>query len=333
MTGIKDIAKRAGVSLAAVSRFLNKDATLSLSDATKARITKAVKDLHYIPNHAARSLKRRKSDTLGIILRHVDPYILGLLGNIEQKAASHNYTLLLAASQGDVRKETEFIGLMKQRLCDAAFVVNTYEPSSVVPMTEYRRAVAQLRCVFVDSKPPGDSWEYIVSDNYADSHKAVTHFITKGARAFVYVGSSLQLDVVNERKRGFTDALSGAGLSKDMTLLEGYDRLPQALTAAKDGTLFFFESLTTFSTALPHLIHSGRVIGRDIFVSGFDAPHIENPLAIIPSLGKAIQSPIPYVYQDKEAIATHAVENLVRTLGKSEKIRMKIASQFINFES
>ena len=107
MVGIRDVAKYAGVSPSTVSRALS--GVAFVEPETKEKVMKAVSDLNYKPNLAARSLKKGGSKLIGLIIPDImNPYYPEVVKYMEACATKAGYSLILCDALGDVKKEKEY---------------------------------------------------------------------------------------------------------------------------------------------------------------------------------------------------------------------------------
>lgn len=123
LANIKDVAKKAGVSVATVSRYLNQKGYIS-TDA-KNVIEIAIKELGYKPNLLARSLSTKQTNLLGLIVSDItNPFFPELARAVEDVALSYGYTVILCNSDEDAIKEIQYIDTLQQKLV-AGFIITT----------------------------------------------------------------------------------------------------------------------------------------------------------------------------------------------------------------
>ena len=117
MPTIKDVAERAGVSVTTVSRVLNNRGYIS--QATRTKVYQAMEELDYQPNEVARSLFRKRSKIIGLIVPTVaHPFFGELTSYLETYAYSRGYKVLICNSQLDASKEQEYIGMLRRNQVD-----------------------------------------------------------------------------------------------------------------------------------------------------------------------------------------------------------------------
>ena len=156
MPTIKDVAERAGVSVTTVSRVLNNRGYIS--EATRKKVYQAMEELDYQPNEVARSLFRKKSNIIGLIVPTVaHPFFAELTAYLETYAYSRGYKVLICNSQLDASKEQEYIWMLRRNQVDGIIMA-----SHTLEVEEYKKldlpVVAFDR--FISKRIP-----YVTSDN------------------------------------------------------------------------------------------------------------------------------------------------------------------------
>ena len=116
MPTIKDVAERAGVTVTTVSRVLNNRGYIS--EQTRQKVKAAMEELNYQPNEIARSLTRKRSMMLGMIIPTIaHPFFSEMANAIENYASSIGYKLLICNSRMEQTKEKEYIDMLKEQPC------------------------------------------------------------------------------------------------------------------------------------------------------------------------------------------------------------------------
>ena len=117
MATIKEVSQRAGVSSATVSHVINN--TRYVSDEVRERVLKAIDELNYKPNYIARTLRKGKSDTIGVIIPNTrNTYFTELAWCIEQVASKDNYRIIISNSENNPEKEVFYINILMQKQVD-----------------------------------------------------------------------------------------------------------------------------------------------------------------------------------------------------------------------
>src|SRR5919198_184220 len=177
MATVQDVARRAGVSTATVSYVLN--GTRFVSDSLRQRVLAAVRELHYEPNAAARTLRSNRSHTLGLILPDLrNPFFTEAVRGVEDVAQARGYTLLLANSDEDAEQEARHLRVLRSKHVDGLILApagGSYE--------ELEQLVrADFPLVLLDRDLAGLRTCAVMLDNEAAAHAAVDHLIRLGHR-------------------------------------------------------------------------------------------------------------------------------------------------------
>lgn len=131
---IRDIAKRANVSVATVSRAINNKGYVHPE--TKKIVDEVVKEMGYTPNQLARLLLKMQSGIIGIIIPHIDsPFISEMIGGIEQEALNNGYKVMLCITNNDSDRELEYIRIFEQYRIDGLIVCsNLLNPEKLIAL-------------------------------------------------------------------------------------------------------------------------------------------------------------------------------------------------------
>ena len=268
-----EIAKKAGVSQATVSRVLN--GSSSVSSDTKQKVMEWVRKLDYSPNRIARSLAQKRSDLLGVILPDMDnPYFTIVLKAVEQAADLNGYNILLCDSRGNLQKEKQCISILRSHQVDGILLVPVSKEEShhnipkqrEIPIVAITQDVAPLDSIYVSHTRGGALVAH--------------HLLELGHKNIAFIGVR-----DDEKCRGLREALSTQGLSfadeNMITLERGWDPLGShevhtKLRAYLDrkGTLdvtalFAINDLVAF-IAVHILQEYGYAVPDDMAVVGFD---------------------------------------------------------------
>lgn len=204
MPTIKDVAEKAGVSVTTVSRILNNRGYISNN--TREKVYGVMKELNYQPNEIARSLFRRKSNIIGLIIPTVThPFFSELTSYIEFFAYENNYKILLCNSHMDSKKEREYIDMLKRNQVDGIIMgSHTLEVDEYVnlnlPLVTFDRSISE-------------NIPYISCDNYQGGELATNLLIDRGCKKIAHITGNLTLDMLsNKRYQAFADIASRRGV-------------------------------------------------------------------------------------------------------------------------
>ena len=154
MATLKDVAQETGLTVSTVSRVLNNRGYIS--DEARKKVADAMKKLNYHPNEVARSLSKKTTNTIGVIVPHIrHPYFAELISNLENQAYKMNYKILLCNSQEKNEKEKEYLEMCTSNrvegiiLCSGTVSVETFEEINVPLITIERyleNGTASVEC-------------------------------------------------------------------------------------------------------------------------------------------------------------------------------------------
>jgi LacI family transcriptional regulator len=274
---IHDVADLAGVSMKTVSRVVNGEAGV-LPD-TRERVEAAVRELGFVPDSRARSLKRGDTDTIGILIDAIsDPFFAALVSAVEELALEQGLSVLFASTGYDgVRERAQLARLTGDRLRGLI----------VAPVAIAADELATLRRRFpvicVDRARAGiDS---IVVDDFGATVEAMREFVARGHRRIGFVGEHTPYPTVSTRLEGYRAALAEAGLAYDDALVVSQNRArgqsrpiadllsgPDAPTALFCGSspaaIATIQTIGTGRLRMPALISFGDFEFADVFTPG-----------------------------------------------------------------
>lgn len=194
MPTIKDVAKKANVSVATVSRVINN--TGYVNHETRKIVETAIDELGYVPNELARSLFRKKSNIIGLIVPHISTYFFAeLIEALEEPIMKHGYKLMIFNSKDDIEIEKKYINVLSQYNIDGLILAaNT---KSVRTYMNLNIPIVTIDHVIDKSIPS------ITSDNVLGGELAARKLIEKGAKKIIHFRGPSVLITVVDRARGF----------------------------------------------------------------------------------------------------------------------------------
>jgi len=209
---IRDIARLAGVSVATVSGVLNNKATVK--PALVARVKKAMDALDYHPDQVARSLRVRRTFTVGMIIADVtNPFFTDVIRGVEKEAQSNGYSVILCDANEDPALERHYLGTLSARRVDGVLLAPTSSPSP-----QESRIHKRFPIVLIDRIPLGFSGSAVMTDNFGAAYEGTNHLIDLGHRRIAIITGQLNLSNGLDRLEGFRKALQEAHLA----LPDGY---------------------------------------------------------------------------------------------------------------
>ena len=233
---IAEIARRAGVSSAAVSRYFNNG---YISEEKREQIRRVVEETGYRPSLQAQTLRTRKTKLIGVILPKIDS--AAAMGNIVAGILSvindNGYQMLLADTQSDPQKELEYLRFFNEKQVDGVVLVAT------VFTPDHRKALKEMTVPVVIVGQQLSGYHCVYHDDYHAFYDITTLLLDKGRRRMGYVGVFHQDKAVGvERFRGYSDAVRAAGLEElterhvtaDFTMESGYEKAGELLERYPD---------------------------------------------------------------------------------------------------
>lgn len=282
MVTIKDVAKRANVSAATVSRIINGDKTYKTTDETRERVWKVVKELNYIPNQAAKRLSNQKDKSgtpqsgykLGCILcvtteKYSDPYYMAILSGLEAKLSEEGLSISFLRTHSELEDKTIFLNLLSENLSGMVIMESLSEDM-------YRQIKDNIGCI-VGIDTIHEDIDNIRYDRFEAAEKAVTHLIEKGHKRIGYLGSASSGDVRTEKRyKGYLNALIEAGIKEDLRIVRDtkwsrkqcYQSTLEILDAPNPPTAIFAASDLMGMVALNAIYERGLKVPDDISVIG-----------------------------------------------------------------
>ncbi len=311
MATIKDVSKLAGVSVATVSRYLNKNGYVSKESA--ATISEVIDKLNYRPNNIARSLAGMKTATIGLMVPDIlNPFFPELARSIEDAANEYGYTVVLCNTDNDSLKEQKYIDTLLQKQVDGIIISSyTIEPEHLNGLQKQSIPVVLMDNVF--------SNDFVVSltvENRRGGELAVEHLLTQGCSKIAHICGPLTITSSRERTAGFEDASrrtdwftpSLIGYS-DFTVNGGYITMKELLTLHPNLDGVFASNDLMAAGALKALHEAGKRVPRDVKVIGFDGIGLE---MMTPELSTIAQP----IYE----LGKTAMDSLVRLIRKEPDI-------------
>ena len=212
---IHDVARRARVSPATVSRTINSP---SLVDAkTAQRVRKAIAELKYYPNTQARSLVSGRSRIVGLIVSDItNPFFPELVKGFEDVAAQHGYDILVSSTNYDSARMAVCVRRMLERKVDGVAIMTSEMDHHLINQLAH----GHVPMVFLDTGPRGESISNIVVDYAMGINEAVEHLVALGHRRIGFVSGPPGLKSAQVRRSAFLQALDRYGLREDEAMVQ-----------------------------------------------------------------------------------------------------------------
>ena len=271
---IDQVAKKAGVSKATVSRVLNN--SKPVSDETRARVIKAIETLDFKPNPAARTLVSKKSGTIGVVVTDIaNNFVSVLVKSIEDIAYNKGYSICICNSYFSVKKENELLMMLKDKRVDGIIFLT----SGIKDEHKAFFSRANIPVALVNVGHRGKNIIGIGIDNRKAAYDITAYFLNKGLTRVGMIRAPLE-DVYSGKERfmGYCNALEKYSIPYDEKLvkegvLEAESGYRAAAELCKNGArpeaLFVACDLMAFG-AIKAILDHGYRVPEDIEVAGFD---------------------------------------------------------------
>jgi len=292
----RDIAAAAGVSQATVSNVLNRPDIVS--EATRERVFAAMRDMSFVVNDSARSLRAGRSRTLGVVaLDLTNPFWGDVTRGITDAASAGGYTLLLGSSGENRESEAELLRTFEEHRVDAVLVSPVaIDSPALASLEEHGIAV-----VLLDELDPSGRRSAVSLDHEAGARLATEHLLAQGHRRIGFVNVPHNISWSRERLRGLQAAVEAVGPNVDAAIIEAIvptmtsraaePAVEELLAAAPDiSAIVCLNDMIAFGV-LKRLNTLGIAVPGDVSVVGFD----DNYFADLLSPGLTTVRHQPYV--------------------------------------
>lgn len=211
-----DVAALVGVSQKTVSRVFNGEP--NVRPEVHDKVMRAAEELGYRRNNLAASLTSPvRGRTIGVLIEDLaDPFWASMLSGVEEEAQLRNYSMLIASSSEDPRREQQNIDMFLSRRVDGLIIV----PSSSDHAYLSADIARGTGVIFVDRPATNIDVDTIAIDHFQGAHHAAEHLLGFGHRRIAYVGHGDEVFTGTQRRRGFEAALSNAGIRIPACYLE-----------------------------------------------------------------------------------------------------------------
>lgn len=309
---LEDVAARAGVSRATVSRVVNGGARVA--ESTRVAVEAAIEELGYTPNRAARSLAGRHSDTVALVVSEpstrlfADPFLAATIRGAAVGLARSRYQLVLVMVQ-DEADHTRVERHLLRGSSDGVLLLSVRSDDALPGML----AEAGIACVMA-GRPPADAPAvgFVDADNVGGAQQAVAHLLASGRDVIATVAGPPDMAPGVDRRAGWAKALVDAGhepcdelvVATDFTPEGGVTATRELLERRPDLDAIFAASDLQAVGALEALRQAGRRVPEDVAVVGFDDSE----------LARSADPPLTTVRQPLEVMGAAMTELLLAQL-------------------
>jgi len=291
---IKDVAKRTGLSVATISKFINGGNVL---EKNRVDISKAIKDLGFHVNEIARGLKTNRSMTVGVLIPNLENiFCTSIVANIENILQQSGYSSIICDYREDLSLEREKLAFLANKMVDGFIYM---------PLGNNEAFVSQLiekktPVVLIDRPLPSIACDTVLVDNLNAAYNAVEHLIVQGHRRIGIVGGPNGIYTAQERLKGYRRVLEDFHiqleedliLEGDYSLESGYRLMESFLIRPNPPTAVFVTNYEMTLGAIMALNDSPMKVPEEISIIGFDNQQLAR--IVKPALSIVVQ-PIPAI--------------------------------------
>jgi LacI family transcriptional regulator len=280
MVTISDIAREANVSLMTVSRVIN--GSPLIKESTRLKVEKVIRELDYVPNKQARTLKSKESKLVSLVIPDIsNPFFTNIVRGAEDKAHQKGYQLLLGNTDENHVKEGKYINMLISTSVDGVLIVPANDDSLAnLKMLVKRR----IPFVYVDRKVDKIAADSVSGDNLHTTRQLLKHLLELGHKRIALINGPETLSIARERAQAFQDTLKLAGIELNPSFMiethfkmNNFDEIISKLVSFKNG-----ERPTAILAANNFIgVNTLRALGalnlrvpEDIAVACFDDPDI-----------------------------------------------------------
>ena len=323
---IYDVAKEANVSIATVSKVLNK--TGRISEKTRRKVNEVIEELNYQPNMMASALMGKQTKTIGLLIPDIaNPFFSELARSIEDRGQELGYNLVMCNTDYDIEKENKYLALLKQKSVDGFILASGFE--SLEKVEELMKEDIPVAIVARDF--PMFSVNAVALDDFMGGYQAATYLIELGHENIGVIARDVWSN--RERIRGFKQALEENELefSTDFEFVRN-----SSMEAGKSIAQKYLKSSNSPSAifACNDLLAAGTLqaakenevsVPQELSVIGFDNTII----------ARIVEPPLTTISQPIESMGKQVMDLMVSIIQgeKDEKVRLTLLPSIVERES
>jgi LacI family transcriptional regulator len=289
---IRDVAAKANVSVATISRVFN--ATAPVRDEVRERVLAVASELSYVPHAAARSLSSRSTATIGVVLPDLHgEFFSEVIRGIDLTARAAGYHILVSGSHADRTEMRAVLAALRGRVDGLIVMSPDLEPDTLVADLPHGLPIVVLNSTV-------EIWPSLTIDNFGGARDVVRHLAALGHRRIAFIGGPpLNVDA-GERRRGYRAGIREAAMTQlefegKFTEASGYEAACNFLRHAPRATALFSANDAMAIGALSAFREAGVDVPGDVALVGFDdvpiarylAPPLTTVAVPITELGRA----------------------------------------------
>jgi LacI family transcriptional regulator/LacI family repressor for deo operon, udp, cdd, tsx, nupC, and nupG len=316
---LHEVAEKAGVSIATVSRVVNNSP--NVNPLTRDKVQKAIKELKYRPNRVAKRLRNRNApgNLIGALIPDIqNPFYVEVFRGIEDVAYNNNYAIIMCNFDQDEQKAKLYLDILQSESIDGLIAA----PTNVHDQNVINLVKAGLPIVCVDRGLMDVDVDVVVVENREGAYSAVDYLAKRGYRRIAYISGLPQIPSSQLREQGYLEALRANNLPADPGLVRYGDsshisgvKLCNELLDLKDPPDAIFAGNNLITLGALETIHNRDLkIPGDVAIIGFDDMH----WAI------SLNPPLTAVRQPAYEIGRKAAEQLILRISDPDRIKTRM---------
>lgn len=272
---IYDIAKELSVSATTVSRALNDHH--SIGKETTNAVKKLAKKLGYQPNSIASSLRKNKTNTIGVIMPLINrPFIASLISGIEEESNQAGYNVIISQSFDSYEREVANAHTLYSNRVDGLIVSLAMETKNYEHFLPFQQK--GIPVVFVDRVTHEMETDRVIIDNFSAAYKATQHLIQMGCQRIAHFAGAQHRNIYEGRQEGYLKALRENNLPIDENLIvysklsleEGWKSTEYLLNLPHPPDAIFSANDSAAVSAIQYARQKGLKVPKDLAVVGFN---------------------------------------------------------------
>ena len=305
-SSIREVAKRAGVSLGTVSNVLNRPEIVA--EETRERVKSAIEEIGFVRNGSARQLRAGTSQHIGLIVLDVaNPFFTEVARGVEDLANQAGYVVILCNSDDSVEKEKHYLHVLEEQRTQGVLITPVQSDASYLQQFRQRG----IAVVLLDRTSRIKDMCSVAVDDVRGGEIAAAHLLAQGHERIAFVHGPLSIRQCADRKRGVLRAMKSAGLDPERAVVdittaaqsarEGEMVVEQLLSARIKPTAVFCANDLLALGLMRGLIKRGISIPRDMAMVGYDDVEFASVLS----------TPLTSIRQPKYELGRAAAELLL----------------------
>ncbi|KUO74137.1 MAG: hypothetical protein APF77_11510 [Clostridia bacterium BRH_c25] len=272
MATIEEVAKKAKVSTATVSRVINNNGPIS--EKTRGKVMKVIEQLEYSPNILARNFRTRKTNTIITVLHDIcNPVLAEMIKGMEDVAYSNDYCLLIGNSGSNPERAMDYIKALREKRADGVIFVTPRIDEAIIIEINKIVPVVLVSDYIEDSHIPS-----VRVDDYRASYQITEHLINNSHKKIAYIAGPQNIKIAVDRLKGFKAALKDQNMNYDSSLVimdnssleDGYRSMGEILSRTEVPVSVVVYNDETAIGALEFAKEKGCKIPEEVSIAGFD---------------------------------------------------------------